>query len=87
MRSTVSTFNWHHDEGTGLGVGGQFRIQFADRVNSDWFFDYIKSDIGDFASRTDYHIGWSVIYYLTNPDLSQMKSQSYGWKTLPRLRP
>lgn len=59
VRSTVSTFNSHHDEGTGLGVGGQFRIQFADRVNSDWFFDYIKSDIGNFASRTDYHIGWS----------------------------
>lgn len=64
MRSTLSTFNSHHDEGNGLGVGGQFRLQFADRVNSDWFFDYIASDIGDFASRTDYHIGWSVLYYL-----------------------
>lgn len=87
VRSTVSIFNSHHDEGTGLGVGGQFRIQFADRVNSDWFFDYIKSDIGDFASRTDYHVGWSIIYYLTNPDLSTMKSDSYGEKTFPRLRP
>lgn len=65
MRTTVSTFNSHHDESTGLGVGGQFRLQFADRVNSDWFFDYIKSDVGTYASRTDYHIGWSVLYYLT----------------------
>jgi opacity protein-like surface antigen len=64
VRSTVSGFNSHHDEGVGTGIGGQFRIQFADRVNSDWFFDYMKSDIGDYASRTDYHIGWSVLYYL-----------------------
>ena len=64
VRSTVSTFNGHHDESNGFGVGGQFRLQFADRVNSDWFFDYIKSDLGDYGSRTDYHIGWSVLYYL-----------------------
>lgn len=63
MRSTLSTFNSHHDESNGFGVGGQFRIQFADRVNSDWFFDYIQSDVGDYASRTDYHMGWSVLYY------------------------
>lgn len=63
MRSTLSTFNGHHNESNGFGVGGQFRLQFADPVNSDWFFDYIQSDIGDFASRTDYHIGWSVLYY------------------------
>lgn len=68
MRSTLSAFNGHHDESNGFGVGGQFRVQFADRVNSDWFFDYIQSDIGDFATRTDYHIGWSVLYYpLNNP--------------------
>jgi len=65
MRTTFSTFNSHANEGNGLGAGAQFRLQFAERVNSDWFFDYIKSDIGDFASRTDYHIGWSVIYYPT----------------------
>ncbi|GAB5418719.1 MAG: hypothetical protein Crog4KO_04760 [Crocinitomicaceae bacterium] len=68
MRSTLSTFNGHHNESNGFGVGGQFRVQFADKVNSDWFFDYIQSDIGDFATRTDYHIGWSVLYYpLRNP--------------------
>jgi opacity protein-like surface antigen len=63
MRSTLSTFNGHHDESNGLGMGGQFRIQFANRVNSDWFFDYIRSDVGDYATRTDYHIGWSVLFY------------------------
>lgn len=64
-RSTMSLFNGHEDETNGLGVGGQFRIQFSDRVNSDWFFDYIQSRIGDYASRTDYHIGWSVLFYPT----------------------
>lgn len=64
-RSTFSLFNDHEDETPGMGVGGQFRIQFADQVNSDWFFDYLKSSIGDYASRTDYHIGWSVLFYPT----------------------
>lgn len=65
VRTTVSTFN-HGDFGnTGMGMGGQFRVQFADKVNSDWFFDYISGDIEDFANRTDYHIGWSVIFYPT----------------------
>lgn len=66
MRTTYSMFNGHHDESNGMGVGGQFRIRFADRVNSDWFFDYLQSDIVDYANRTDYHIGWSVLYYPLN---------------------
>jgi len=65
VRTTISTFNHGNIGNTGTGVGGQFRLQFADRVNSDWFFDYITSDIEDFASRTDYHIGWSVLFYPT----------------------
>ena len=70
-RTTLSTFNGHHEESNGFGVGGQFRLQFADRVNSDWFFDYIISEIGDYVNRTDYHIGWSVLYYPTaNPNSS-----------------
>jgi hypothetical protein len=73
VRSTLSAFNGHEDESPGLGVGGQFRIQFADRVNSDWFFDYITTDIGDYAKRTDYHIGWSVIYYFTDKPAPKLK--------------
>ncbi|XOV68342.1 MAG: hypothetical protein ACFHU9_04035 [Fluviicola sp.] len=73
MRSTLSTFNGHHNESNGFGVGGQFRLQFADQVNSDWFFDYIQSDVGDYATRTDYHIGWSVLYY--------------PWKSVNKVQP
>ena len=61
------------DESAGFGVGGQFRLQFADRVNSDWFFDYITSDISDVATRTDYHIGWSVMYYLTQDPATRLR--------------
>lgn len=73
VRSTFSTFNGHANESMGYGLGGQFRIQFADRVNSDWFFDYLNSDIGDFAQRTDYHIGWSVMYYFTDKPFPPVK--------------
>ncbi len=34
VRSTISLFD--HD-GTGLGTGGQFRIQLSNHVNTDWF--------------------------------------------------
>lgn len=63
VRTTISTFNGHHEESNGFGMGGQYRLQFSDRVNTDWYFDYIRSDIGDYAQRTDYHIGWSVLFY------------------------
>lgn len=62
-RSTVSLFNDGNTDNFGKGIGGQFRIQFADRINTDWFFDYLTSDIGNVANRTDYHIGWSVLFY------------------------
>ena len=65
-RTTVSLFNDHENEMTGTGVGGQFRLRFSDAVNTDWFFDYITSDILNYAHRTDYHIGWSVLFYPIN---------------------
>lgn len=65
-RATVSLFNDHKNEMTGTGVGGQFRLRFSDAVNTDWFFDYITSDILNYAHRTDYHIGWSVLFYPIN---------------------
>jgi opacity protein-like surface antigen len=62
MRSTVSAFS--DDEGSvGTGVGGQFRLRFAKKLNSEWFADYITTDIGGLARRYDAHIGWSVMFY------------------------
>jgi hypothetical protein len=62
-RSTTSMFNDGGTDNFGLGLGGQFRLQLAERINTDWFFDYLTSDIGTVGSRSDYHIGWSVLYY------------------------
>jgi hypothetical protein len=66
IRSTVSAFNGGEHSNNGFGFGAQYRIQFADRINTDWFFDYITTDISDYVNRKDYHIGWSVIYYFTD---------------------
>ncbi len=63
VRSTISAFNDSKTNNFGKGIGGQFRMQLSERVNTDWFFDYLTSDIGSIAHRTDYHIGWSVLFY------------------------
>lgn len=75
MRSVTSAFS--DDGARGLGVGGQFRLKFGSRLNSDWFLDYITTDIGGLAKRTDYHIGWSVLYYPLNNDTRKGKLTPY----------
>ena len=74
VRSTISLFNHGETGNVGTGVGGQFRIQFAEKVNSDWFFDYLTSSVDELANRSDYHIGWSVLYYPTK----QLKMRPYA---------
>jgi len=59
-RSTVSLFD--HD-GTGIGTGGQIRVQFSERVNTDWFGDYIAINVDDKVRSEYFHVGWSVLYY------------------------
>ena len=66
VRTTVSTFNGGDFGNNGFGVGGQYRVQFANRINTDWYFDYITANIEDYAKRIDYHIVWSVMYYFTD---------------------
>jgi hypothetical protein len=60
LRSTLSTFG---DDGTGLGAGGQFRIQLSDKVNTEWFADYISINQENKVRSVYYHIGWSVMFY------------------------
>lgn len=62
VRSTTSLFS--NESGTGRGIGGQVRLRFYHLLNSEWFADYITSDLGGgLGNRTDYHIGWSVMFY------------------------
>ena len=62
-RNAFSHFSDMQNESAGIGIGGQFRVQFSDRINSEWFLDYISSEIGSKGIREDYHIGWSLMYY------------------------
>lgn len=66
MRSALSAFS-HGGNELGYGAGGQCRIQLLNRVNTEWFLDVLSTNIEDQAQRLDYHIGWSVMYYVIDP--------------------
>lgn len=68
VRNTYSLFGEHITGAYGAGAGGQFRIQLSDRVNTEWFGDVISTNILNKVHRTDYHIGWSVMYYPMDTD-------------------
>jgi len=63
LRTTLSTFNQSAWENTGTGTGGQLGVQIGDRVGTEWFADYITSDLEGPARRVDDHIGWSLLFY------------------------
>lgn len=76
-RSTISLFN-HYGKGVGTGMGGQFRIQLSERVNTEWYLDYISSQSESLIGRKDLHIGWSVFfYYLKNNSSSEKLLQPF----------
>ena len=75
IRNTVSAFN--DDGAAGFGYGGQFRIRVTQRINTDWYADYITTDIGGLAHRTDGHIGWSVLAYPFNCETVKGKFTPY----------
>ena len=76
-RSSFSFFNGGDASGSGRGIGGQVRIRLSDRVNTDWFYDYLTAPVGDFAHRQDQHIGWSVLFYLREPAEARQLIQPY----------
>lgn len=63
-RSSIGLVNDGAWQKPAFGTGGQFRLKFGDRVNTEWFADYLTGDLENFGWRTDVHIGWSVMYYL-----------------------
>ncbi len=63
MRTTISTFNHGNWQDVGTGVGGEFRLQLHDRINTEWFADYLTSKIGGTGNRKDAHIGLSMMFY------------------------
>lgn len=75
VRNTNSFFT---DAGSpGVGFGGQFRIRMGKRINTDWFADYITTNIQSLGLRRDGHIGWSVLFYLNKHPLMEKKISPY----------
>ncbi len=75
MRTVISTFT---DAGsTGMGSGGEFRIRLAKHINTEWFADYITTDIQGLGYRRDGHIGWSVLFYLDKDPMQVGKVTPY----------
>lgn len=75
VRNVMSTFS--DDGASGFGMGGQFRIRVLERVNTDWYADYITTDIAGLAKREDLHIGWSVLAYPFNSSTTKGKVTPY----------
>ncbi|MDP6908016.1 MAG: hypothetical protein QF371_00860 [Flavobacteriales bacterium] len=73
MRTTISTFNHGNWQDVGTGAGGEFRLQLHDRVNTEWFADYLRSKIGNSGNRQDAHIGLSIMFYpLKDPSYKKL---------------
>ena len=75
VRNTFSAFS--DDGANGFGYGGQFRIRVLSRLNTDWYMDYITTDISGVARRVDWHIGWSVLAYPFNYETTKGKVIPY----------
>jgi len=76
MRTSVSFFN--NDAGfVGQGYGGQFRLRFLERLNTEWYADILATNIGDVGTRKDMHVGWSVMFYMFNTQRVKGKFTPY----------
>lgn len=77
VRNVISAFNHGDPREIGTGIGGHFRLQVVDRVNTEWYADVIPANIKNKAHRMDYHIGWSVMYYVIDPRAFNRKFTPY----------
>lgn len=77
VRNTISAFSHGSLKEFSTGVGGHFRVQLIDRVNTEFYADVLPTNINNKATRMDYHIGWSVMYYLIDPQGFKRKFTPY----------
>ncbi len=47
----------------GIGAGGQIRYRVDEKLNTEWFGDWMATDVGGLGQRHDAHIGESMIIY------------------------
>lgn len=64
VRMNEAMVEFPDDHSTSLGVGGQMRLQFSNRLNSEWFLDFSRSDVMPGITRTDYYFGSDLMIYL-----------------------
>ncbi|MFT6727769.1 MAG: hypothetical protein ACI9RU_001122 [Litorivivens sp.] len=64
IRSTLSVFD--EEFNPGLGYGGQLRFRAGKRIQTEWYADFIKTDVPNFGHRETVHVGWSVLLYPFN---------------------
>lgn len=58
-------------DNVGTGFGGVMRLKFSRRINSEWFADYITSNIAGLARKTDNQLGGAVLFYPFNSFVEQ----------------
>jgi hypothetical protein len=75
MRNTISFFSDANSMGN--GAGGEFRIRLGKHLNTEWYADYITTNIQNLGLRRDGHIGWSVLFYLNRHPLTKGKITPY----------
>ncbi len=71
LRSTSSLFT--DASSPGSGIGGMFRIRLGKLVNTEWFADYLTTNLQKLGYRRDSHIGWSVLFYLSKNPMQAKK--------------
>ena len=49
----------------GIGTGGQMRYTVDNRLNTEWFGDWMTTNLGGLGQRYDAHIGESMILYFS----------------------
>ena len=75
IRSSGSFFN--NANSLGRGIGGQFRIRFLKRLNTEWYADFFTANIDNIGTRKDAHIGWSIMMYPFNTNKVKGKFTPY----------
>ncbi len=90
MRTVSSVFLG--DNAAGFGAGGQMKILFSHRVNSEWFLDFMNSSAGLNGYRKDTHVGWSVQFAVNKNGFQTRKpipfveaGQCFDWTTVGYL--
>ena len=75
MRNAINL--WGGNKMFGIGAGGQFKLAFSPRVNTDFFADVIDSKGENNSFRKDYHIGWGVQFALPGQGFGSHKVVPY----------